>query len=317
MGAAIAAGVIGAAGSVAGGAMAANGARTGTRRQIRQAAQGGIQGLYRAIPWQLQFNQQYDPWFSALGSENLDRLLLGAEADTFTAPRYDTRGRLLEGTQTFNRPAQRGLVDILGETAGALRTTGIRDNFSALESNLGRAQDFYRGQNPDLFALREGLTRTANQNLAMGGRIAPEDAYRITSGVRSNWANRGLGASAPAQMDEALQLFAGGEQLRQSRANQSTDILSRLAATEPDYARFILGLGNDSSIANAFNLVGGNQAMAFNQEYDPFAAASGFANTGATLAAQSNQAGAGALAGLGGGMLDLAGSLISSGGLGG
>lgn len=301
----------GIAAGVGGGVMGAQNEQS-SRKVMRDTAQGGVQSLYRTVPNQLMFNQAYDPSFSALGEQNLERLLFGAEADTIQIPKYSTKGDLL-GMQSINRPGQRGVIDLLGEATpafGKLRDDRATENLQFLETNLPRAQEFYRASNPDLMALRDALNESAQLSVKAGSKLLPEDAYRLTSGVRSDWANRGLGTSAPAQLDEAVQLAVGGENMRLARQGQSRDIFATLSATEPDYANFLMGLGDDTAIANAFNLVSGNQAFAHNKDFDPMGGGmAALGGLGANLQYQQGANQADMLAGLGGGLLSLSGKI--------
>lgn len=107
---------------------------------------------------------------------------------------------------------RKSLAGLQPQFAGAntaSRTADLNDI-----TNLGPgAVNAFRGMNP----LNAQLAEDAAMQLAMGGQLNPNDAYRITQSVRGDWANRGLGNSAPAGLEEALQLYGGGEQLRQSR----------------------------------------------------------------------------------------------------
>lgn len=254
----------------------------------RDASRAGQHALSTALPNWLAFNQAYDPQFAALGSANLESLLFGGPARQHNVQFYDSKGnpnRVL----SYNLPEQRGLLDIieaaaprLGNITSAARAQSTADNIGLMEQNLGRAQEFYRASDPDLMALREALTRSATTSLNAGSRLLPEDAARITRGVRGDWATRGLGMAAPAQLEEAVQLAVAGETMRGNRLQSAGQALGMLSATQPDYARFILGLGDDSALANAFNLTAGNQGMAFAQDYSPLSPAS------ASMSSQAN-----------------------------
>lgn len=80
-----------------------------------------------------------------------------------------------------------------------------------------QAMDAYRSVNPQLGQSYDNLLQNSQDQLNLGGNLDPRDVNRITQQVRSDWAARGLGTSAPAQLDEAMQLYGGGDALRQQR----------------------------------------------------------------------------------------------------
>lgn len=313
---AVGVGVVGVGAGTAAGGTSMFGSGPSSGELGRKTARAGIHAYTGALPNQLAFNQQYDPQFAALGSQNLSDMLFGASARTIQVPQYDSRGKQI-GTKTVDLGAQRGLIDISGEAADQIRDLsagGMEQNLANLQANLPEAQAFYQAQNPELFRLRQALAERAQQNLDMGSKIAPEDSYRITSGVRGDWAARGLGASAPAQLDESLQLFGGGEKLRETRTAQAGDIFGALSSTEPDYARFLMSLGDDSAITNAFNIVAGNQQGAFARDFDPLnPTLSGLGLSAAQMQQLADAQKAEAVVGIGGGLMSLGGKLAGGG----
>lgn len=313
---AVGVGVIGVGAGTAAGGTSMFGSGPSSGELGRKTTRAGLHALAGAVPGQLAFNQQYDPQFAALGSQNLSDMLFGASARNIQVPQFDSRGRQI-GIKSVDVGAQRGLIDISAEAAEQLRglsAGGMEQNLANLQANLPGAQAFYQSQNPELFRLRQALANRAQENLDMGGKISPEDSFRITQGVRGDWAARGLGASAPAQLDESLALFGEGEQLRQSRTAQAGGIMGALSASEPDYARFLMGLGDDSAITNAFNIVAGNQAGAFSRDFDPLnPSLSGLGLSAAQMQQLADAQKAEAVVGIGGGLMSLGGKLAGGG----
>jgi hypothetical protein len=85
-------------------------------------------------------------------------------------------------------------------------------------SSLGAgAVSAINNANPAQASLLSNLTGTANTALEAGDTLAPSDATQITNAVQSNWASRGLGTSSPAQLDQALQLYTGGQNVLNQR----------------------------------------------------------------------------------------------------
>lgn len=133
---------------------------------------------------------------------------------------WRNKGETLTGTTTtVATPAQRGLLDIYTQDLAPRLQQTQADTTAANYASL-------RNLNPNSAALFDSLQSDAAKGLQLGNRLAPEDAWRITQGVRGDWANRGLGTALPAGMDEALQLYGGGEQLGQQRRANATNALA-------------------------------------------------------------------------------------------
>lgn len=81
----------------------------------------------------------------------------------------------------------------------------------------GRAASAVRAINPGGAALTDQLLKTTGDELAAGTSLTPGAINRVTSGVRSDWARRGLGDSNPAQLDEAVNLATEGQNVLNQR----------------------------------------------------------------------------------------------------
>lgn len=305
------------------------GTNAGPRRTVRLGAQGVLAGYENTAPLSLALNQVYQPAYLGLGGTNLEQLLFGGKTGSTQTVRWGPttsgQGKYQNVISTPGGDSP-GLLELIGRTAPELQRLyqegaerGVESNLDLLTRSLPAARALLDTANPDLAALRSGLLKTASTNLNLGGRLAPEDLARITSGVRGDWASRGLGRSAPAQLAEALGIFGGGEVLRDRRITQSGNLYNILNASEPDYARFILGLGGNP-VGNALQLLGGQQPLAYRgNQYDPFNPGGvGLANTGAQLSEQYNQRIAQNAGQVGGGIFDLITSIAGGfGGMGG
>lgn len=315
----IAAGVLG-AGATAYGASQTPKPGQGARQATREQAQGTLQGYAQTTPLSYALSQTYQPAYLGLGSQNLQQLLFGTPEQTIN--RQVGWGRLNDNGQyerTANIaqqiPASMGLFDILGQAQPRLTqlsNQAVGQQLGTLNQYLPQAQQYYAQANPELDALRRQLGLVAQQNLALGGQLDPSTRNAITSQVQADWANRGLGQAMPAQLNEALQLYGGGEALRQARQQQAAGIYNNLAGTQPDYSSFILGLGNQP-LAQSMQFLQGQQPLSYQgntfDPYNPTAAGSGAAGmSAATQAALSNRD---LYAGLGGGLLNLSGSFLT------
>lgn len=252
-------------------------------------------------PAQLGLNRAYQPAYLNLGGQNLQQILFGAPAisgqERYWASTGNDPGQGEWRTVDVNNPATPGLLDTVGQAAGRLQ--GLN------ETGTSRAQAYIDQLDPELAGLRRQLTRTGTNQLALGGQINPEDAYRITQSVRGNWAGRGLGRSAPAQLGEALQLYGGGEALRNQRIGQAGNIFNQ----QQDFQRYLMGLGGAPTAA-AMGLAGAQEGLAYQKWFDPFNAnTTSISNQGSAINAQQSNEASNALAGLAAGGLNLAGSL--------
>lgn len=136
------------------------------------------------------------------------------------APKYTAAGVNATRTGLFGDSATPGLLQTYRETwptladaTKATRTANYND-ISSLGPGMVQA---IRAANPAQAAAYDQLLTGAAQDYAAGDRLTPDQTYNIVNPVRADWARRGLGGSAPAQLDESLQLFAGGNQLAQQR----------------------------------------------------------------------------------------------------
>lgn len=279
---------MGAIGDIAGGIVAlGQDSNGGPRRSVRLGAQGALQGYDQTAGYSLGLNQAYQPAYLQLGSQNLEQMLFGTPASSYDQ-QIGWGGLRKNGTYKYtanvkqNTPASSGLIDIMGKVAPQIQSlyqqgarSGIENNLGVLNDYMPQAQNYYDTANPELMALRRQMGTDAIQQLALGSRLSPEDAYRISQAVRGSFANRGLGNSNPAQLEEALQLFGGGEALRGQRQSYTGNTANLLQQTSPDYARFILGLGGNP-VGDAMQLVTGQQPLSYTgNQYDPYNATAG------------------------------------------
>lgn len=271
------AGILG--GVVAGGASAGIGAATapktyGPRASARYGAQGALQGYRLTSPQSYALNQVYQPAYLGLGGQNLESLLFGSPGGQQTRNLLSPSGRPLSFSESV--PGSSGLLDILGRSGQRIQDIyqqgaerGVESNLGLLNRSLPEAMAFRDATNPQLAALRGRLGDTANEQLSLGGRLDPSTLARITQAVRGNWAQRGLGTSAPAQLDEAVRLQLEGENLNQTRTATAGNIFNSLSGSEPDWSKFILGLGGNP-VGDAMQLATGQQPLAYQRWFDPF-----------------------------------------------
>lgn len=207
----------------------------------------------------------------------------------------------LRGTnQALNGYGQ--IPGLLDQTAGAagtaadLNTYGRASNVADVQTLGPAAAGAVRSLNPGGSALYDQLTQTASSQLAAGTQIDPATATRVTQGVRSDWARRGLGDSAPGQLDEALQLAGSGQSLLAQREGAASDAINTgNSFTAPALALAtnnagIPGMATDLvGAGSAFGSGAGSTLIPAGQSYDIFNTAYN-ARAAADIAGQNNQA---------------------------
>ena len=165
-----------------------------------------VKGYTAGVPLLLNAERTYKPGFvdTALGST--DQTLFGSDKEPGLIADYT---RILEPLSAAER-----------EQNAITRAANVSDM-----GYLGNAAAKAVGSvNPDQTRLLDTMTETAQEGMNAGTRLLPKDVDTITRSVRSDWASRGLGTSTPAALDEALQLYGGGEQAlarRQAAASEA------------------------------------------------------------------------------------------------
>lgn len=169
-----------------------------------------------------------------------------------------------------DQPAQEGLLSMYGKLLPQTQAWNTQSRQAAM-SDL-------RALNPGQASLYDLLNQSATQGLKAGSTLAPEDTWKITNSVRSNWANRGVGNAPSAQLDEALQLFGGGQQLlqqRQNTAGQVAQLGSQLYTTpamtfaQQTSPETLLGYGSQyGQQANILQQLGGYGSDLFNTNFN-------------------------------------------------
>ncbi len=161
---------------------------------------GLLQALTTGLPTQISTQQTYQPQLTNLQLQNLNQELTGT-------------------------PGTPGYLDLYQNlVAPALTATGTAANTATRAANVNDLATYGPGVtgalsaiSPGTAALTDNLTKTATDQLALGTQLDPNSVAQTNAAVNANWANRGLGTSAPAQLDDALQLYGGGQNLLATR----------------------------------------------------------------------------------------------------
>ena len=203
-----------------------------------QQTRDTLQAQVDLAPQLYAANAKFGPQYSELQLKQLEDMLNDTPGQQGYLSEY--ANNILPTLTTAQNTARQG------QAAGTLDTL----------NNLGPAATAaFKSANPGGSALQDALTRTATSQLALGPQLDPAQLSRINRDVNANWSNRGLGTSAPAQLDAAMQEFAGGQNLLQQREQTAS------AVSGQDYSQSLAPLeallGQPiSSVGTAGNITG-------------------------------------------------------------
>ena len=225
---------------------------------------------------------EYQPKYGALALSNLNKLLLGNGTDS-------------------------GLYEIMRRQNSEQRQADIGD-----VERLGlRTRDAMLAANPENATLLRLLNQQAQSGLEAGSQLTPDQIANIRAS-QGDWANRGLGYSGPAMLDQATRRAMGGDQMLRQRQQFAQSMLQNNQAIVGDPFLQILGRqGSALGAAQNIQQSGGPQIFNPNAGNDM---ASG-AYQAQVAASAADQGPLGAIGGILGGVGGLIGGL-GSGGLG-
>ena len=197
-----------------------------------QVANAG--GVYNA-------NATYDPQYTALQLQDLTTALNGTPGQ---------QGYLSEYTNTIL--PQLTAADTAAQAAQGAGTVANLQNLAP-----GAAAAF-NAVNPGGSALQQQLTQTASDQLKLGTQLDPGSVSQINNAVTQSWANRGLGTSSPAMLDQALQLNAGGQNLLQQRESNASSVSGQDYSQALGPLQAILGTvtGTPTAVSSAGGVTG-------------------------------------------------------------
>lgn len=156
---------------------------------------------YKAgLPTQLAMDKEFQPQFTAQQLQDFQNALFGQNGQ----PGY---------LDLYKNSIVPAMSQIEANANRSTRTANINDLTTLGPGALTAIQ----GANPQQAQLMDQLTKSASSQLQLGTVLDPNQVDQINSMVLGDWANRGLGTSNPAQLDQAMQYFAGGQNLLQQR----------------------------------------------------------------------------------------------------
>lgn len=180
------------------------------------------------VPDQLKLERDYAPQYTALQLDQMQKALFGQNG----APGY---------------------LDLYGATVPELSRVQSTANTDARKANLNDLSTLapgvltaLRNANPGEANLMDLITQSATEQMQLGTQLDPNQMAEINRMVLGNWSNRGLGTSNPAQLDEALQYFAGGQDLLNRRTQTATNAVNLNQQTYSDPLMAMLGLTSNA-----------------------------------------------------------------------
>lgn len=159
-----------------------------------------LKAYQAGLPRQLAMDKEFQPQFTAQQLQDFQNALFGQNGKPGYLDLY--KNSIVPAMSQMEATANR-----------STRTANINDLTTLGPGALTALQ----GANPQQAQLMDQLTKSASSQLQLGTVLDPNQIDQINSMVLGNWANRGLGNSNPAQLDQALQYFAGGQDLLNSR----------------------------------------------------------------------------------------------------
>ena len=188
-------------------------------------------------------------------------------AEEMYKPKYTNLALQNFGSTLTGTDGATGLLDLINQANTSQRAAGVSD----LGALGGGAAQGYAGLNPQGADLMSGLNTTAQRGLDLGGRIDPETAYNASKATNANWYGRGLGASLPAGLDQAMSLYGAGENARQGRQQFATGVASLDQLQNQSLLGLLTGQSPALGAAGAFQASSATPTLfPPSQQYDVF-----------------------------------------------
>lgn len=254
----------------------------GPRSSIRATGQGTLRGYQDTGPLSFALNELYNPSYLSLGGRNLQDLLFGSQTRDYTTTvpdEYNKKG-VAKGSRTVSGtiPGAPGLLDTIRQTQQRMASDSMAANDLYRQNQINQAAKYipqarqlFAAANPEQAALQGQIGADAQEQLALGDRVNPELVRNWQNQNTARYANMGFRPNEGfVQADDFMRYTGGAQALRTGRQGYALDALSRLNATEPSYANFVLGM-NDPSQGQGYGLVTGQQPLTFTgNQYSPY-----------------------------------------------
>jgi len=210
--------------------------------------QSALRAQERIAPRLLSLERQYQPQFTALNLQQLGGALFGAEG-------------------------QPGYLGILQQLAPEYRQLEAQDT-AALRAEETRQLGQFAPQYVQTYrqaagtqGLLSGLQQQAEQELAAGASLTPEEQRQSQQATRAAFAGRGLGLTNRAIGSEILNQYGLGQERLQQRRQFAGQTAAQLESSGmPQYYNTMMGGG---SLQNLMGLAGGAQGLTSGRFFNP------------------------------------------------
>lgn len=210
--------------------------------------QSALRAQERIAPRLLSLERQYQPQFTALNLQQLGGALFGTEG-------------------------QPGYLGILQQLAPEYRKMEAEDTAALRAEEIKQLGQFapqfvqtYR-QAAGTQGLLSGLQQQAEQELAAGASLTPEEQRQSQQATRAAFAGRGLGLTNRAIGAEILNQYGLGQERLQQRRQFAGQTAAQLESSGmPQYYNTMMGGG---SLQNLMGLAGGAQGLTSGRFFNP------------------------------------------------
>jgi hypothetical protein len=176
------------------------------RKVLADAMQGQVM---TEVPTRYQVAQQYSPQYSALQSRLAEQMLFGGPGAPGLLSMQQRAQPFVSGVESAEEQARAAARASLMEQLGGSMWAGTR----AYDRGAGELSD--------------ALMMRAMQDVALGGRLSPEEERLATQHIRQGQLARGMGRGPSDAYLEAMRLNTLGEQRRNERLARAGSILGQ------------------------------------------------------------------------------------------
>lgn len=207
--------------------------------------QSALRGQAKVAPQMIALEQQYSPQFTALNLQGLQGALFGV-------------------------PGSQGYLQTLQQLAPEYRQMEAEDTAALRAEELKQLGQFapeyvqtYR-QAAGTQGILSGLQQQAQEDLAAGTSLTPEETRQSQQAARSAYASRGMGLSNRAIGAELMNQYGLGQQRLQQRRQFAAQTANQLEASGmPQYYNTMMGGGSLQSLMGISGAAQGLSGVGF------------------------------------------------------
>lgn len=207
--------------------------------------QSALRGQAKVAPQMIALEQQYSPQFTALNLQGLQGALFGV-------------------------PGSQGYLQTLQQLAPEYRQLEAQDTAALRAEELKQLGQFapeyvqtYR-QAAGTQGILSGLQQQAQEDLAAGTSLTPEETRQAQQASRAAYASRGMGLSNRAIGSELMNQYGLGQQRLQQRRQFAAQTANQLEASGmPQYYNTMMGGGSLQSLMGISGAAQGLSGVGF------------------------------------------------------